>query len=320
VAFVTLLRRLLRHKVLLALAVVAGIVVGLLMSYKVKGPFDLQSKSYSVGVATARILVDTPSSQIVDLGNPQPDKALPVDIGTLSARATLLASLMTSSPIKDDIARAAGVDDSTLLTPSTGPGGGGQAPLPGDVSATSKRANILKASVPELASGSIPIIVVDTQSPDADTAARLADQSVIVLRRQLDSLAGTEAIPADRRVTIRELGPAHATTQVRGTSRIVAAGAGVVTFLAGCALILLLFALIEGWRNVVADERRASGGAGAPGWLKPVIGTGGDEEDEEDGDDEDDDAAPPPEREREHAPTREAAGILWPATRRHDAG
>ena len=79
--------------------------------------------------------------------------------------------------------------------------------------------------MPELSSGSIPIIAVETQAPEADTAAKLADQSVVILRQQLDSLAGTEAIPAARRVTIRELGPARSTTQLRGPSRMLAGAA-----------------------------------------------------------------------------------------------
>jgi hypothetical protein len=316
-AFVTLVRRLLRHKILLALAAVAAIAVGLVMSYKVKGPFDLQSKQYSVGVASARILVDTPSSQIVDLGDPQPDKAPAVDIGTLSARAQLLASLMTSSPIKDDIARAAGVEDGTLLTPSSsGAAGGGGGGLAGDISATSPEANILKASVPELSSGSIPIIAVETQAPDADTAAKLADQSVVILRQQLDSLAGTEAIPAARRVTIRELGPARSTTQVRGPSRTLAIAATLGTFLVGCGLILLLQALVDNWRDVTEEERRV-GTRRSPAWLTPVTGPyAGDEPDDVAAGD-DDEAAEP---EVVPAPTREAAGIAWPSTRRHDAG
>ena len=316
-AFVTLLRRLLRHKILLALAAVAAIAVGLVMSFKVKGPFNLESKQYSVGVASARILVDTPSSQIVDLGDPQPDKAPAVDIGTLSARAQLLASLMTSSPIKDDIARAAGVADGTLLTPSsTGAAGGGGA-LAGDISATSPEANILKASVPELSSGSIPIIAVETQAPEADTAAKLADQSVVILRQQLDSLAGTEAIPAARRVTIRELGPARSTTQLRGPSHTLAIAATLGTFLVGCGLILLLQALVDGWRDVTEEERRA-GTRRSPAWLTPVTGPyAGDEPDDVAAVVDDDEAAEP---DVVPAPTREAAGIAWPSTRRHDAG
>jgi hypothetical protein len=270
VAFVTLLRQLLRHKVLLALALVAGIAVGIVMSYRVTLPFKLESRQYHVGIASARVLVDTPSSQIVDLGAPAVDKAPAVDIGVLSARANLLASLMTSSPIKDEIARAAGVADGTLLTPTSASGGGAAPALSGeDISESSPEANVLRASVPVLASGSIPIIAVETQAPDPGTAAKIADQSVTVLRDQLDTLAGTEAIPADRRVTIRELGPARSTLQLRGPSRVIAVAAALFTFLAGCSLILLLAALINGWRSITAQERSGEG-AGTGARLLPV--------------------------------------------------
>jgi hypothetical protein len=277
--FVTLLRRLWRHKVLVSLALIAGIAVGVSLGYKVTGSLKLQSRDYKVGVASARILVDTPSSQIVDLGKPTNDQTAAVDIGTLSARANLLASLMTSSPIKDDIAAAAGVQDGTLLTPGNASGGGSAPALAGeDVKASSPKANILRASVPELAAGEIPIIAVETQAPDPAVAAKIADQSVVVLTRQLNTLAGTEAVPADRRVTIRELGPARSTIETRGPSRVLAAAGGIFTFLGGCLLILLIGALVNGWRSITAQERAGdtwvlpaeNGAAAGPRELEPV--------------------------------------------------
>ena len=55
-------------------------------------PPKLESRQYHVGVASARVLVDTPDSQVVDLN--------PKGADALSSRASLLANLMASSPVK----------------------------------------------------------------------------------------------------------------------------------------------------------------------------------------------------------------------------
>ena len=124
-----------------------------------------------------------PSSQIVDLGG-----KTGADIGTLSARASLLASLMTSSPIKDEIASRAGVspDELIAVSPAAAAPGAAAAGASGrPVKTADPKANILTAKIPNLKSGEIPIIAVTTQAPDEDAAARLANESVGVLQAHL---------------------------------------------------------------------------------------------------------------------------------------
>jgi hypothetical protein len=253
--FVTALRVLWRHRLLVAAWAVVSIAVGVLMTYQVKGPTGFSSRQYTVGLGSARALVDTPRSQVVDLGT-----KTGADIGTLAARANLLASLMTSSPLKDEIARRTGVPDDTLVTPSTASAGGAGAAAP-TAGASGKDAVTLKASVPTLDSGEIPIIAVETQAPDPAVAAKLADQAIAVLQEHLDEVAGTEAVPVGRRVVVRELGKARSTVATRGPSKLLSGIAVIFIMLIGCGAIVAISAGVRMWRSLSESE---SGPPSAP--------------------------------------------------------
>jgi hypothetical protein len=246
---VAVLRELWQFRVLVAALALLSLVVGILMTYRVSAPLSLESRQYEVGIASARALVDTPSSQVVDLGG-----GTGADVGTLSARANLLASLMTSSPIKDDIARRADIPIELLVTPATPSVGVAAADASRNVTgavvtADDPGAYVLRSSVPTLQSGEIPILAVDAQAPDAAGAAKLADQAVAVLRSHLENVAGSEAVPHKRRVTVRQLGPARSATEVRGPSRLAALAAALLAFVGGCGAILGILHLRRGWRQ-----------------------------------------------------------------------
>jgi capsular polysaccharide biosynthesis protein len=251
---VAMLRVLWRHRMLVVVAALIAVLVGLTVAYRVGLPPKLESRQYTVGVASLTALVDTPSSQVVDLGG-----KTGADIGTLSARASLLASLMTSSPIKDEIASRAGVAPDRLIavSPAAAPGAGGR----GDAAAAGPpaktndpKAIILRAKIPNLESGDVPIISVTTQAPDADHARRLANESIAVLQAHLKTVAGIDKVPDARRVVVRQLGQARAATVSRGPAKIMGLVAVVVVFGFGCLAILGIFALVNGWRRAAELE------------------------------------------------------------------
>ena len=158
---VGMLRVLWRHRLLVVVAALIAVLVGLGVAYRIGFPAKLESRRYDVGLGTVTALVDTPSSQIVDLGG-----KTGADIGTLAARAQLLASLMTSSPIKDEIASRAGVAPDKLIALSAAGALPGAPPSGGaSISQSSPKANILTARIPNLESGDVPIIAVTTQAP-----------------------------------------------------------------------------------------------------------------------------------------------------------
>jgi capsular polysaccharide biosynthesis protein len=243
---VGILRELWRHRLLVLVAAVVAALVGYAIAFK---PPTLESRQYEVGLGSTTALVDTPSSQVVDLGG-----ETGADIRSLSARATLLASLMTSSPIKDEVAAKAGVDPEKLIAvPPSGEAVGG-----GSGSATKllndPDAIVLKARVPTVESGEIPIVAVDTQAPDAETAEKLANESVTALKNYLQSVAGNDHVPNARRVVVTQLGPARASTQVRGTTPIIGVVAFIVVFLLGCVVIVGVQAFISGWQQAAVED------------------------------------------------------------------
>jgi hypothetical protein len=262
--FVAMLRVLWRYRLLVGIAALLALLAGLSVAYRIGFPPKLESRQYSVGIGSVTALVDTPSSQIVDLG---PDTG--ADIGTLSARASLLASLMTSSPIKDEIASRAGVAPDQLIAVSPGAGSPGAAASSGDaggsISATNPKANILTAKVPSLESGEIPIIAVSTQAPDAAAAARLANESIAVLKAHLQTVAGQDQVPDARRVVVRQLGQAKSTTESRGPARTMALLVALLIFCVGCATILGISALVRGWRRAAEMDPEADEESYAPG-------------------------------------------------------
>src|SRR4051794_15408554 len=102
---VTSLRDLWRQRVLVAVFALVALIAGGLLAFRPGLPPE--SRQYRVGSATARILVDTPDSQVVALS--------PRGLPTLAARASLLASLMTEGDVKDAIAKSAGLRPAFLL-------------------------------------------------------------------------------------------------------------------------------------------------------------------------------------------------------------
>lgn len=119
---------------------------------------------------------------------------------------------------------------------------------------TDPKANVLRAKVPTLESGEVPIITVDTQASDAAVAARLADESITVLKAHLATVAGSDKVPDARRLVVTELGPARSTVESRGPERMMAIAAALFVFTLGCAAIVGISALISGWRTAAALE------------------------------------------------------------------
>ena len=68
---ITILRELWRLRYLVFLGAILAVAIALMTAYRVSlAPPKLESRQYHVGVASARMLIDTPDSQVVDL-NPK---------------------------------------------------------------------------------------------------------------------------------------------------------------------------------------------------------------------------------------------------------
>jgi hypothetical protein len=231
---VTILRRLWRFRLLVAVSALLAIAAGCLVVYKWSPPLKLESRKYVVGVATARILVDTPASQVVDVA--------PKGSDVLGGRATLLANLMVEGEIKSAIATKAGVDPAKLVGVSdSGAVTGVPADAPSDPRGFQLGTHVLTTA----GGDSLPIIQVDAQAPDAAGAQRLATSAVQGLREYLDSKAAVERVPDAQRLRVSGLGEAQGRLAVRGPRLAFGVAATIFVFLLCCGAILMGAALLQ---------------------------------------------------------------------------
>jgi hypothetical protein len=237
---VTILRSLWRHRLPVGVVALLAVLIGWTLTYRLSYP--PQRRSYEVGVATASILVDTPKSQVVEV-NPKGSDGL-------GARATVLASLMVDGEIRAAIARRVGLPPQRIVASSQGPDAATEVP------ALDARAYGYTTSV-ALTSDltTLPIIRVRSQAPDVQQAIELANNVVAGLGDYLDSKAIDETIADTRRLRVRPLGTAQGHQATRGPSPIIGLLVAIAVFLAGCAMILAITALVRGWRAAAARER-----------------------------------------------------------------
>ncbi len=238
---VTVLRELWRRRFLVG--VVACLAVFACLALTFRPSFPPESRKYEVGVASGRVLVDTPSSQTVTVS--------PKGSETLGERASLLANLMTEGEVKQAIAKRAGLRPGQLVAVSESAVEPTAAPAAGPVE---PRGYVLTTRLVTNASGDpLPIIEIEAQAPDAARAGRLATAAIGGLDAYLDSKAVVEKVSDARRLRVSGLGAPQVRVVERGPRRVIALGAAVFIFLAGCAAILLVSGLARSWR--AASER-----------------------------------------------------------------
>lgn len=238
---VTILRELWRLRRAVALVTAVAVIAGYAVAFHLSLP--PQSRKYEVGVANARILVDTPSSQVVEVA--------PKGSDSLGVRANLLANLMVAGVVKGAIASQAGLRPDQL----TGVAETDTSPAP-SAPPPNPRGNVLTTHVLSSADGErLPIIEIEAQAPDADGAMRLANAAVSGLHDYIDSRAADEQVVATQRLRVTGLGPAQAREVTRGPRLAYALAAAIFVFALGCGALLLVARLIQGWYAASLDER-----------------------------------------------------------------
>ncbi len=243
---VTILRELWRRRILVALAALASIFAAFAIAYTVTIPPE--SRKFEVGIATGRILVDTPDSQVVDVS--------PRGSGTLGIRAGLLANLMTEGEVKAAIARRAGLRPGQL---HAGVEIEGELPVVLTSAAGKPNAYLLTTS-PATSTDDLPLPMIDieTQAPDVAGAAQLANAAVAGLNDYLDTKAAGENVPDARRLQVTGFGAPQVRAETRGPKHVVALAAGLFLFICGCAAILSISALAGAWRTAAERDRTAA--------------------------------------------------------------
>lgn len=237
--FVTNLRDLWRRRGLVAIVALLAIAIGWMLAYHAK--FPPERRSYNVGVATASVLVDTPRSQVVEIA--------PKGSDMLGARANVLANLMVDGEIENVIARRVGLPADKIIA-RTEAAAAAEPETPLTAKSYAYRTSVARTSD----MNELPIIKVQTQAPDVARAIELANAAVAGLSEYLDSKAEAETVSETRRLRVRALGTAQGQVAARGPGRLMALAVAIVVFVVGCAIILVLSALVRGWRTSAALE------------------------------------------------------------------
>jgi hypothetical protein len=249
------LRELWNRRLLVGVVAAVAVAAGFLLAYHAS--FPPKSRSATVGVATTRILVDSPRSQVVDIK--------PRGSTTLGSRAVVLANLMVEGEVKRAIAHRAGLRPQQIA--STAKSSYGEA----DPS-SSKDYSLTTSVLTNTDQIELPIIKADTRAPTPELAVRLANAAVGGLREYLDSKAGAEGVQPGDRLRVTAFGAAQGTASLQGPGRMVAVAAAIFIFFGGCVLILVCSALAGAWRKESATSTRESGELG----LVPEETLGGD--------------------------------------------
>jgi hypothetical protein len=231
-----------RHRILIALALLASVGVGVFVVYRVGPglPPHLASRQYQVGVASERVLVDTHDSIVADLN--------PSGAASLSVHAQLLGDLLASQAIRSSIATKVGIPQQDLAVVPPAVAGAPTVPTPVATAVPPPSdASTLTISV----DSTLPLVTISAQAPTQTRASVLTAGAVSALRDYLASVASVQKIPAIRQPVITSLGAVSGTT-TKGPSRVFGAVAALVVFGLLCYLILLVSGVRRRFREGTA--------------------------------------------------------------------
>ena len=221
-----ILNELWRRRIVVAIALVISVFIGLMVAFRV-GPGGLTPRAREIGVASTRVLINTPSSIVADL-NPAGGTSLPT-------HAQLLGNLLSSDQVHNAIAKSAGLAPADLTVSPLAVGGVVQTPL-----AVTAPAPVGASSVSVNADPLLPLITISATAPTPQQAAALANGSVKVLQTYIQTVAGEQNIPTSRRPVITSLGSAVGLPSTSGPSKLYSAIAIILLFGLSCYVILVV--------------------------------------------------------------------------------
>lgn len=233
------LRVLWRFRIAVALGAVVAIALGVMVA---------TAQTSRFGVASMRVIVDTPSSQTVDVN--------PVGVTTLEWRTGLFADLMATDEARESIARKLGIAPDSLVVAAP------YMSVPAVPVPLPRAALEAARTVPEpyelgiQAAPLLPIIGIDARAPSPEQAARLASAAA----DELKAAAAVELTRQTQTFVAEPVGPPKAREVVNGPGRLVAVAVIIVAFGVWCAGIGVIDALKRSRRRRWPEARAATVG------------------------------------------------------------
>jgi hypothetical protein len=258
-AFLETIRRLWKHKILVFLVLLLAVGAAILSSYQVSSE-GLKKRSLSVSAASSQILVDSVPSAL----------AQGVETSTfeaLATRAKIYGQYLASLSARVEIAERAGVPVASLSTSGPFSTATGQVNYSSESSGERASELLQEGAGNRLvfsAQEGVPIITVDSQAGNTETAVALASASYATLHKYIKGL-DVEGKPLRHGVTVRQLGAPEGGTLGGSNDKMLMALAFLLTFGIGCGLILVIPGIVARWRSLgEADRDRAREAEGHP--------------------------------------------------------
>jgi hypothetical protein len=217
-------------------------------------PPDLKPRELEIATASTQVLVDTPSSTVLDLRQDT------YSFQSMTNRTVLLGNVMASQPVLEYIGKRAHVAPEEILaqTPLTP-----EFPRPFAEVGKEKKSSDITRSADQYrlsihANPTVPILEVVAQAPDARAAAALANAAVGGLRDYLADVARTQHVARRQRVTLEQLGKPHGEVINNGSSWQAAFLFFLVGFGVASGVLVFGARVRRGWRaSTLAEGVRA---------------------------------------------------------------
>ena len=247
------MRELWGQKAGLAIAVTLALVAALRVLYSIGiVPPRLEHNSQGVASASTQLVIDTPRSSVIDL------RSDTYSFTGLTNRALLLGNVMASLPVREYIARRAGVPATAILI--SAPLTPEQPRVVADGAHQPKTSDILRSPdeyrLSVQANPTVPVLDIYAEAPDGAAAGKLANASVEGLRDYLSALASEHDTPRAKQVKLVQLGRASGGTIDSGAGLKLAVLVFIFVFAIASAAVLFIARVRRGWS--------ASEGTGVP--------------------------------------------------------
>jgi hypothetical protein len=241
---------LLRGRVFVSL-LLAGLAATWSVAQVSLSPLALTPRKHEMATATAHVVVDTPTSTVLDL------RQNTYSIEGLRNRAVLLGNVAAGSEVRERIANRVGVPAAVLRVQppltremTTRPAGSENARETSDILKSTDQYRLNLQVNP-----SVPVLDVYAQAPSPSMAAALANATVAELQGYLGRLAAAQRTPADFQVRLLPLGQAEGTVINAGVDRQVAALVFALAFSMAMAMAALWSRVRFGWRQAKLTEQ-----------------------------------------------------------------
>jgi hypothetical protein len=248
------LRKLWRLKAGVAISIAIALFAAVWTTEKISlSPLGLKPRSLEMATASTHLLLDTPSSGMVDLRQDT------YSVDDLKDRAIVLGNVIASGSVEARIAQRAHVPFELLriqapLTPqqSSPPVDSQNARHVSDIAKSTEQYRITINANPTVA-----MLDIYAQTPNAKSAAALANAAVDELKSYLAQVVARQGTPLKYQLRPVQLGRATGVVINRGVKWQAAILAFLLTLGISCATVTFLARVRAGWRQAALSETAA---------------------------------------------------------------